>query len=458
MRSIDSSGTNIAIRDNDNELSSDFNPYAFPYFHSAAQTTVYDLIVRFARLWREEQHDLNLLVQKIQQRCASHPEEVQWQDSCGDTAMHRLCQAARLPARDMDKARYFADLGYSIIKANPMVSVTTNNWKETPLHQFVTHCGLPATKVPYDLELSDDCPIMTFFLMLNDNGAAHARNYWQSYALHDACGLRGVTDSHETISCPALQSLHCKMVTYLLEAAPQALIAPEDSNDASPVHRAVLGCGPHVVPLLVKRLLHQTPNFCRITLPLKPLLARYNGVVAILINAHLANHDDAGGIATQLGFLWSNAVLMCNAKVYGVTDVTDAQPLVHAMIQSECPPCCIMLAARLYPKDLWKYSTQGETVVTMALLAGSESWRSLLQENPSLAFMSNLKGQLPLHLASSITWKDGVKDLFAANPRALTTREPNTRLYPCMLYSRDLTTTFEMLRADPSVLLNSTLS
>lgn len=100
-------------------------------------------------------------------------------------------------------------------------------------------------------------------------------------------------------------------------------------------------------------------------------------------------------------------------------------------------------------------SPEGETVLTMAL--AGESWRPLLHENPILASMPNQKGQLPLHLAGTVTWKDGLKDLFAACPRALTMQEPETRLYPFML-SQDVTTTFEMLRADPSVMLNSTIS
>jgi hypothetical protein len=474
MASLDSSGANVAIRGNNNPVSSDFNPYAYPYFHSQSDNTVYDLIVRFGMLWRqEEDHDLDLLVHQIQQRCRAAPCEVQWKDSCGDTALHRLCQAARLPssAEHWSKTQYFVDIYYCMLEAHPLATVVGNNWNETPLHQFACHCGLPVN-APFLSDISEEekegsRSITIFLRQLTRNGGAHVKNYWGSYALHDACDLQGLKDSKSTLQHRWLQNLHLQIIEALIKEAPEALIKRDDSIK-TPLDRAVFGCGEHAVPLLVERLLVKQgvqpsllPFLMKRYLEAVPSLSPSTNISQQIVQ-HLANRVDPSQIAEQLGMLWTNTIILCNAQVYESARATTSkeQPLLHAVVQTESFECCVRLAARLYPEDLSRRNLAGETALTLALCSetrfnASSLWRALLHEDGTLTSMSNEKGQFPLHMAihQKLNWANGLHEIFCRAPRALTMRDPESLLYPFMLPAEDdVSSTFELLRADPSVL------
>ena len=101
----------------------------------------------------------------------------------------------------------------------------------------------------------------------------------------------------------------------------------------------------------------------------------------------------------------------------------------------------------------------------------------LLRECPSVARIRDNDGRCPLHLAamSGIHWEDGVEDLFNSYPQALGISDPVSGLFPFQIGAmskttatqvvddvaedyggaqrhHDLTTTYRLLRADPSLL------
>ena len=92
---------------------------------------------------------------------------------------------------------------------------------------------------------------------------------------------------------------------------------------------------------------------------------------------------------------------------------------------------------------------------------------ALLQPYPDAAIVPvsfNGEEVMPLHLAlhSGHSWKEGVKELLEAGPKALSTTDPGTRLYPFQLAALqdgekddsdvDLDTIYRLLRFDPNVL------
>jgi len=512
MKSTDSSGRNISIRDNEHAQGDDFNPYAYPYFHSDHNSyIVYDLIVRFGRLWREDAgNDMDILVKQIQYRCKSEPQEVQWKDSCGDTALHRLCQAARLPSlttygdvSNLDKTQYFVDICHTILEVYPHATVATNNWKETPLHQFSNHCGLPSKLPPHTVNLNNlhsknnkSNPILTFFLQLTRHGAIYRRNWWESHALHDACELQGLETLDPTSRTMArslvvnayegwLQQIHLQMIDHFLRMAPRSIYAKDDSG-STPLHRATQSCvtSSSVVRKLVEHLLkeehkEQSKIFLANHSPLITLVSHFfdpsekfpKQSISDQILHQLDSDKQTKPIemVTQLGSLWTNTILLCAAQVYQTIGPISrlTKPLVHALVQTGCPYCCIRLAMRLYPNELRQYNDNGETVLTLSLSGESyyrqdepdqTSWRAILEVVPDLASMPNTKGQLPLHIAISkqmMTWENGLQEIFAANPSAISTPDVSTRLYPFLQTGAggDISSSFELLRADPSVII-----
>ena len=80
------------------------------------------------------------------------PEESGWLDSCGENTLHRLCQLVRFDGNNIHVHHHHATrdeliLGVqkALIDADPRADFTVNNWSETPLHQFVAHCGFDNT-------------------------------------------------------------------------------------------------------------------------------------------------------------------------------------------------------------------------------------------------------------------------------------------------------------------------
>lgn len=161
----------------------DSNPYAYPYFHSdGSGPLLYRLVLEAEELLLSSDaasdddtasgndndtidivkasHDL---LRRIRSRCICRPVEATWADSCGDNALHRLCQAAkfdevggRRSSREQQRPISWDDMVLttlkSVLESSPKVPSARNSWHETPLHQFASHCGI----ADGDVMLKDD--------------------------------------------------------------------------------------------------------------------------------------------------------------------------------------------------------------------------------------------------------------------------------------------------------------
>ena len=218
----------------------DSNPYAYPYFHSdGSGPLLYRLVLEAEELLGSDDnndtttspantsiakasHDL---LRRIRSRCICRPVEATWADSCGDNALHRLCQAAKFGdvRRGMTGDQRLADpISWddmalttlkSILESSPGVSSARNSWHETPLHQFASHCGIGGADVMLG-EYEDGatssptaCTGKTGGLHVRDVAypqtsdevlqllhqaspeSASLRNYLLATPLHEACSL-----------------------------------------------------------------------------------------------------------------------------------------------------------------------------------------------------------------------------------------------------------------------------
>jgi hypothetical protein len=131
----------------------------------------------------------------------------------------------------------------------------------------------------------------------------------------------------------------------------------------------------------------------------------------------------------------------------------------------DCPPCVVELAAQLHPEQLLEKDEDGCTPLILAIHHGLEECvvNIVLRANLSAASISNSQGCLPLLLAVAThyySWEPTIKSLFAAEPRAVSTQDATTLLYPFAVAAAkesldeadQLSTIYELFRADPSVL------
>jgi ankyrin repeat protein len=106
----------------------------------------------------------------------------------------------------------------------------------------------------------------------------------------------------------------------------------------------------------------------------------------------------------------------------------------------DCPLCVIELALQLYHDHLLKIDHDGYAPLILAISHGLEGIVNVvLWENPSAALIPNAQGHLPLILAaaSHYSWEPTIKSLFAAKPRAVSSRHPTTLLFPFAVATMD---------------------
>ena len=215
----------------------DSNPYAYPYFHSdGSGPLLYRLVLEAEELLQSSDagasddddnasgnnndttdkikasHDL---LRRIRSRCICRPVEATWADSCGDNALHRLCQAAkfdevgeRRSSREQRHPISWDDMVLttlkSVLESSPKVTAARNSWHETPLHQFASHCGIADVDVMRnddrengttsamhvrDVAYPQTADEMVQMLIQACPESACLQNYLLATSLHEACSL-----------------------------------------------------------------------------------------------------------------------------------------------------------------------------------------------------------------------------------------------------------------------------
>uniref|UniRef100_A0A7S1Y3E1 Uncharacterized protein n=1 Tax=Grammatophora oceanica TaxID=210454 RepID=A0A7S1Y3E1_9STRA len=146
-------------------------------------------------------------------------------------------------------------------------------------------------------------------------------------------------------------------------------------------------------------------------------------------------------------------------------DNIEVLPELHAIASCPCPPRFMKFALKLYKEQLSMRDARGRTILHCASSvddmvvpteATMEHLTVVVQASPSNAIRSlDNAGKLPLHhaLESGKAWDaGGLSLLLKLEPRALSTRDHKSRLYPFQLAaSRDskVDSIYSMLRADP---------
>lgn len=500
----------LSIPDNRNDASNDsINPYAYPYFHSdGTSPLLYDLIVQFGGKWvalDPENHDnvgnLAQLVRQIELRSETVSKEASWKDSCGDTSLHRFCQVARLPASPLmwPKTKWLVNVARALIRADPNLTTAVNNWQETPLLQFVTHCGFPLEPHRSEWNANSDGdddhvfmdagvnPMVELLELLLWGGAASVESYPNmNLPIHCALNagleprrisrqqrdgrsnqLASGDDSYEqeTLMRDWLEKLHFAMVKRLLRSFP-AGIGFCDFKRRPPLLNAIVS---NSCVEITELLLHSGgwQQHCT-TILLDELFAQYSrdGVSdrfqerLMLDKQPLISHDDE-----HLEKLWRKTESVLRV-------ITEDQRMVHAAIKANAPLVVLQVAVRLYPMQLsgHRQNRFDPTPLMRALTLRSpptcrfQYLQILLQASARLAEIPNVTGQLPLHVACSqsdlMDWENGLSVLFQSHPTAVAKRDPVSKLFPFQIAatateddSASLDCTYELLRADPSVLL-----
>lgn len=294
---------------------------------------------------------IKFIGRRIQSRCKGRPQEAKWVDSCGENALFRFCQLVRFQKEavtetenhahedildrieEMDasfasssskrklKLDSTAELTFFILKC--LINVdknalsTLNKWGETPLHQFVGHCGFhyqdaatptsttvaAATANGASSTANSNCTasyqdscrqqnrglsyhFLELMLRASPN-TVHQTNFQRALPLHGACSLGQLNANQPFSALDSMVSMdkllmpepdtitskiheyphyakdHLQIIRRLVEYYPKGVLAI-DINGCTPLYRAVdsIHCSADVVSFV----LHEMENsFVRTT-------------------------------------------------------------------------------------------------------------------------------------------------------------------------------------------------
>lgn len=339
------------------------DPYAFPYFHTSSEIpALYKAVNSFTAIHantnisREAQsHMVEKLAKRIIGRSQACPEESGWVDSCGENTCHRFCQLLRFHYNSSGDVLFqqksdelSVKVLQALIDAEPRAVFTVNNWKETPLHQFVAHCGfekndssftdrnspmqdnnfgadtLEGAYISHDLHSNVDvippsvkvidvllkaCPKSIFTV-----------NYEKALPLHEVCTLVGANDrdlikfpysSISMRSCIQGQlrahsnlsgKVHLRTVQSLVNAYRKGLLFL-DSKKKTPLYRAVesMHCSSEVVTYILREM---ESIFSSRNHPV-PVKADEDARPLLMRRAILGMSDGSNKILSPLRDLWN---------------------------------------------------------------------------------------------------------------------------------------------------------
>jgi len=189
--------------------------------------------------------------------------------------------------------------------------------------------------------------------------------------------------------------------------------------------------------------------------------------------AQMREHQVASLLVKQIGDIWEKAVHLILASYHGTIQSSSTGKktgVVHAAVFCSVPRCILSMAVRLYPDELTKENGNGDTPLSILLssinihrsdlgwgtienhgitnVEAMDMMQTVLWADPNAAAVVNRDGRLPLHLAiaNGAHWSNGVEDIFLANPKAISIRDPITRLFPFMHASVSNTNTQPITR------------
>ena len=149
-----------------------------------------------------------------------------------DRLLWRYCLASTSPNGPTyvpPNVLFLCQIEKCIIDADIATVTTCNNWKETPLHTFVSHCGLPhnfsdITRLP---PLGIQNPMIRLFILLCQRDAPSLRNYRRCFPLHDAVEISQVGRLHDTAASVEVvdffEQQHVDIARLLASSAPMTL-------------------------------------------------------------------------------------------------------------------------------------------------------------------------------------------------------------------------------------------
>lgn len=306
---------------------SDPNPYVYPNYHAdGTAPAIYQIIVTcFGSSPEEESRKgrTGALARGIQSQCLACPSDASWTDSCGETTLHRLCQLLKFSlherihgvhstdsmdyrrSKTLTPAELYLCVQRFLLEADSKAAQTMNNWGETPLHQFLSHCGFasnPTDDIDEISEILDEgtpfklhfgcrgsiadtdkgekiLPMIKFLdaLLEANPKSISTTNYLQALPLHEACTLSQVSNSPADLSAPMDAIVHFSMeenelellrkkkamrlkghslvVKKLVDHYPKALMEL-DNEGRIPLCRAIqsMHCGTDIVEILLEEI------------------------------------------------------------------------------------------------------------------------------------------------------------------------------------------------------------
>jgi hypothetical protein len=329
--------------DNDNVFNSDPNPYAFPYFHVNEIPALYKSVIAFLSLCnnhnlspRAKSLLLHKSAKKIINRCQSFPKESGWVDSCGENALMQICQLVRFHRhnsvhfptihttntstntstststsantnqqrhrQEQEQNELIIDIAAALIKAEPRASFTVNNWNETPLHQFLGHCGWEQKQTsnasegaqhshPMQLQNDPDDHLDNFpshdrdfsilfleTLIYSNPQSVFIENYEEALPLHEVCTLSHMgnfsiphmsfpyssltidrtiqsNECHHSLEEQSMAQRHVQIIQVVAAIYPKGFLRL-DLKKRSPLYRAVesMHCSVEVVIHILKEM------------------------------------------------------------------------------------------------------------------------------------------------------------------------------------------------------------
>lgn len=464
-------------------------------------------------------NDCKALAHRISSLCIQGANEVIWVDSCGENSLHRLCQLVKF-RNEKDTYKYELILYVQkmlIVSSKSNATMAMNNWNETPLHLFLSHCGFVAEDFSMNLSMTEYHLNFINELLKSFPRSIMSRNYEMMLPLHEACRLQQLgyaTYPYKGVPFFKLlehddlnrNRIHLEIIKVLVQAYPNALFL-KDSNGKLPLHHAVesLSCSTDVVVYLLHEMekhfqtcSNTKEGSCKVSSKyhlkhecmniLRGLFNSFNQHRRVseemLISLNYFKHVGEWTlekylhrIAVQDRFkienvrIWKKLVIIMCTLYHG--SVTVSQFPIHACIFSNASLLILNTLLVTRPTDLNRLASSGETPLTLLLSSKDKGYEfikellhAILQVNPCCAMVPNKEQRWPLHIAleQNLGWPEIIRYIFKCYEAAATMKDPKTEMWPFMMAAAvskiqsnvstdNLTCIYSLLRTTPSVLL-----